>query len=268
MSDIFSANSAESWIQQRIISFFNRVKSWEEIVAGVHDDPGNDANPTSGTSIGETVAKRILDKKGELRGNQFWEFSELNDIQGLGPDKLRDLIYTFGQPAAESFRKGMYNGVIFESNWDLQYRTVTFETQADFDAALASEGSFTKAVTQKVGEWIWERRQNRVLAHTAELYLKECWLEITASPHLASYYLAYYFFRTDEDNWFSFERVRQETEAYLTYNQRSEFGLELRFFKGFEMQGLLTNAITVPDLPVVVNHAERQFEIWASSLSD
>jgi len=258
----------EPWVQQRILSFFNRAKTWQEISEGVHDDPGNDAPGSAGTSIGETVAKRILARKGELRGNRFWEFSELEDIQGLGPDKFNDLVYTFGQPAAESFRKAMYNGVVFENNWDLQYRAVTFETQEEFEAALASDGSFTDAIARRVGEWVWERSQNRTLAHTAELYLKECWLEKTGSAHLGGYYMAYYFFRTDEDNWFSFDRVRQETDAYLTYNQRAEFELELRFFKGFEMQGLLTDAITVPDLPVVVNRAERQFEIWASSLSD
>lgn len=268
MSQDFSGQETPAWIQQRILDFFNRVKSWKEIVDTVLDDPSNNPQGTQGTSIGETVAKRILDHKASLPGKRFKEFSDLDGIQGLGADKLGDLVYTFGTPAAESFRKGMYNGVIFKENWDLQYRVVSFDTQAEFDHAVNCESTFTELVAKRVGEWVQERHNNRTLANTAENYVKQCWLEKAGSAHLASYYFAYYFYRTDENNWFSFDRVRQETEAYLEYSWKSEFELQLRFFKGFEMRGLLTDAITVPDLPVVINKGECQFEIWASSLSD
>jgi hypothetical protein len=62
--------------------------------------------------------------------------------------------------------------------------------------------------------------------------------------------------------------VRKETEKYLTYHESQGNRLELRFFKGFDQNGLLAEAITVEDLPVVVNYAERRITIWGAGLRD
>lgn len=84
--------------QKRILSFLNRAKEATDI-AGTEPKYGpvvdHKRGPISGYDIGETVAERILDKKKELKGNKFTDITELNEIKGLGQDKLNDLAYSF-----------------------------------------------------------------------------------------------------------------------------------------------------------------------------
>ncbi len=256
--------SPERWVQERILDFVNRVQTAAELAAGVQDDP----NSGGSGSIGATVAQRILDARNALPGNRFREFSQLDDVPGVGEDKINDLAYTFGTPAAKAFQDRMYNGVIYRENFDLDYRSLSYATDAEFLAIVDNDSNFTNAVGAVVEKWVDERSGNRQLAATAGRYLRLTHLERTTSAHLGGYYFAYWFFRFDEDNWFSFERVRTETDFYLSYNPSYQDRLELRFFKGFDNCGLLANAISPTDLPAVVNYGERKITVWRGDLRD
>lgn len=271
MSQVFSENAAPSWILQRILNFFNKAESAEEIRSTVKDDPHfstGSGEEGADLSIGLTVAQRILDHKATLPGRRFNSITQLNGVQGLGEDKFRDLIYTFNQTAADAFVKSMYNGVIFESNFKLEHRHIHFFDQAGFDAVVGCDSSFKHHVGEILESWVEERGENRKFALAAKNYVKSLYMEQTDSADAASYYFAYWFYRFDADNWFSFDRVRQETAKYLEYNSRTEDRLELRFFKGFEPGGIISDGICPSDLPVVVNHGEMKITVWTGNLYD
>lgn len=272
MSQEFSTDLAPEWVLQRVLDFLNRVQSADEIREGIQDDPGTTTgdpnNDTRDYGIGATVAQRIIDQRNSLPGRRFRSITQLNGIQGLGADKAHDMIYTMGMSADEAFKRSMYNGVVFEANFDLDYHYAHFLDEESFVHAMNDHGTLTRTVGQILFDAVLRRTNDRVLANTARNYLNACWMEETNSAHQASYYFAYWFYRFDSDNWFSFDRVRQETEKYLEYYSQHNHRLELRFFKGFEQHGLLAEAITVPDLPVVINYAERRVTIWGAGLRD
>jgi hypothetical protein len=270
MSQAFSENMAPKWVLQRAMDFLNGAKNAQEIREAVKDDPHQTTGEGKGKdfAIGEKVAQNILDARGALSRQRFTQITELNGISGLGPDKANDLVQSFNLSADEAFKRGMYNGVVFEANFDLEYHYVHFTSDSDLKAVMDCEKSFVHTVGHLVDETVALRTNSRVTGEVAGRYLENCWLERTNSAHQASFYFAYWFYRFDSDNWFSFDRVRQETEAYLEHNSTTQDRLELFFFKGFDQQGLLADAITVPDLPVVVNYAERRITIWGAGLRD
>ena len=273
MSQLFSEDAAPGWILQRIIDFFNSAQTAEEIRDTVKDDPmfGDHSNPDAKPiAIGLTVAQRILDHRNSLPGNRFRTITQLNGIQGLGEDKFRDLIYTFRQSADEAFIESMYNGVIYKENFKLEQRHIHFFDEETFKQVVDCDTSFTNHVAEIIEEWVQDRNNGERSNYTrlSKEYLKGLYLEKTDNADYGSYYFAYWFYRFDADNWFSYDRVRQETAAYLEYNSRHEDRLELRFYKGFKHGLLIGEAITVDDLPVVVNYGELKITVWSGSLFD
>ncbi|MCB0575738.1 MAG: hypothetical protein KDC61_14360, partial [Saprospiraceae bacterium] len=78
---------------------------------------------------------------------------------------------------------------------------------------------------------------------------------------------ALWFYRFDADNWFSFERMFQQTSALFGYHAVPLWEMEMRFFKGFKHR-IFTKLIAPPDLPVLVNYPEHKVTLWVSGLAD
>ena len=171
------------------------------------------------------------------------------------------------QSAATTFREAMYNGVIL-SNWDLEHHTIQFDDEADFEAIIGASSTFTNFVATQVEVISNEKYSNSKAAELAGELLKKCYLEPFPDPHYGAYALAFWFYQFDADNWFTFERVRQETEKYLNFYENWDERLELFLFKGFDNAGILVSAVTQEDLPVVVNHGENAITIWTAQLND
>ena len=91
-------------VRTRMLNYLNYVPSaaWlagkEPSHGPILDDPtlgyGDNVNDYD---IGLTVAKRILNKKNSLAGQQFTTLNQLNGIDYLGQDKFDDLVYTFSR---------------------------------------------------------------------------------------------------------------------------------------------------------------------------
>ena len=82
---------------KRIIKFINEAKSIQDIRSDFLID-----SPISGKGdqkndyrIGEIVAQRILDRENALPNQKFHRINDLDNIDGLGQDKLNDLVYSF-----------------------------------------------------------------------------------------------------------------------------------------------------------------------------
>jgi hypothetical protein len=169
--------------------------------------------------------------------------------------------------ADTAFRAAMYNEVI-QSNWELEHHTIQFEDKADFDAIINSASTFVNFVATQVELISNEKYSNSKAAELAGELLKKCYLEPFPDPHYGAYALAFWFYQFDADNWFTFDKVRQETEQYLNFYSNWDDRLELFLFKGFDNAGILVSAVTQEDLPVVINHGENAITIWTAQLND
>jgi hypothetical protein len=263
--------TAAPWVHRRVLAFVNQARNPGDLLGSDRLGRKLQAAPaapgSNGYVIGETVAERIIEYRNQLPRRRFQRLSELDQVPGVGPDKLRDLLHTFGQPADQAFLQDMYDGILRE-NFELKADTIHIGDERHFLATVDQSDRFTELVGLRV-QTLCEKRfdQPRACSLAVQL-LKHAYQERFASGTVGAYALALWFFRFDEDNWFSFERVHAACDRYLNGYRYQQDRLEFRLFKGFDNRDVLARSITVKDLPVVVNYAEQKITIWSGQLND
>lgn len=265
MDSIFRNQKIEDWVALRILNFLNAAQSSEDIAGKILDNPQEGGD----TTIGTTVAARILEKRDSLPFGHFTSIEELEDIAGLGEDKINDFIFTLGVRAADAFKKAMYNGVISD-NWTLEHYTTVFETEEDFYNTANIESNLTAWVAEEIEKIALKNLGQDQGAYLAKKLLQKSYLDRYDVAHFGSYAFAFWFYQFASDNWFTFERVRTEIESYLNYYAYLNAAYEQQFllFKGFTNNPALVQAISQPDLPMVINPIERAITIWTAELRD
>lgn len=254
------------WIQNSIVGFFNRARNIDMILDGsIQDHDG------TGNTMGRTLAARILRERNELPTRRFTDFEQIDNIRGVGPGTVADLVFSFGQTADEAFKKSMYDtSTIYENNWPLEYFRFQIEEQDVFTDTVQNEDNLRQFVLGKVAEVASERQvsqanQDAMLAEISNAYMDDYSNSTTA----AAYAFALWFYEFDADNWFSWERIQEQTIQYFEYNYNTyPWFMHLYFFKGFTNRGIISPGITPKDLPVVVNWAEQTITFWISTLYD
>lgn len=266
MDSVFKNQKIEPWVALRILNFLNAAQSANDIAGKILDNP----NVGGESTIGETVATRILEKRDSLQFGRFSSIEELEDIAGFGEDKMNDFIFTLGIRAADAFKKRMYDeGIIFD-NWTLEHHTTIFETEEDFYITANIESNLVAFVADKVEKIALKNLEDERAAYLAKLLAQKCYLDYYEVANFGSYAFALWFYQIAADNWFTFERVRVEIEQYLNYYAYLNAAYEQQFllFKGFDNGATLVRAITQSDLPVVINPVERAITIWTAELRD
>ncbi|MDW3191829.1 MAG: baseplate J/gp47 family protein [Cytophagales bacterium] len=83
--------------EEAAIEWLNGVQTWQEITGDVVDSPytgyGDQVNDYG---IGKKSAKDILEKRAELTDQKFTSLTEVRAVEGVGVDKINDILYTFG----------------------------------------------------------------------------------------------------------------------------------------------------------------------------
>ena len=264
-----NSNNIPHWVQSRILAFFNNARSVDDILDGtIQDDPSDGP----GNTMGRTLAARILRVRNEIRPfRRFMEFSQLDDIKGVGEGTLKDLVYSFGTSAAAAFRNRMYDdSVIYEANWPLEYFRYEFDDSEAFNELAHDKEAFRSWVAERIAEISTERevdveKRDLMVADINNAYIDTYHNTIPAP----GYALALWFYEFDADNWFSWERIQEACIFYFDYYSGSHpWDMELRFFKGFTNRGIIQPGISAEDLPVVVNWPEQAITIWFSELYD
>lgn len=253
------------WVEARILAFLNQAASVKDITQGheIMDNP----ETGHGYTIGATVAQRILDRRNAQRNRKLRRIRDLDGIKGLGIDKINDLIFSFGTPAAEAFIKNLRDGVL-PDHWELTAHTTRIEHLPSFQEVADNTANFKDWAGQKYREILEKQKAPADQAKLESLLLRKSFLEIYDIEHYGALALALWFYQFDADNWFTFEKMREACEAYLNYYPGFEFRQELRLFKGFKEEGLQATSTTQGVLPVVVNYAEQAVTIWEGKLYD
>jgi hypothetical protein len=251
--------------QNRIVRFFNSVKTPFEIVQGIKDDPGDNED----TAFTIKLAKRILEVRGKLTSFQFDSIEQIDAIPGVGSDKLEDLYYTFGRPAAESFETNLFEKGVLYDNWTvIRYEHVA-ETDEAYRQIVDDPATFRNIVHQLATRAAMETagHSSEEAARLTQSVQTDYIDTYTNSTPEAALAWSLWFYRVDADNWFSFDRMLQETTWFFDYHSNPYSNMELRLFKGFD-NNVLINLITPNDLGVTVNDAERVITLWVVGLAD
>ena len=256
------------WIQNRIVGFFNWARNVNMLLDGsIVDDPSDGP----GTTMGPTLAARILRERNLLPNRRFTDLQQIDQIKGVGPGTIQDLVYSFGISADEAFKASMYeSGTIHVENWPLEYFRFTVEDQQTFQNLAQDNAQLRAFILDKVAGVCAARdvsagNTQAMLDTLANAYIDD----FSNSTQAAGYALALWFYRFDADNWFSWEQIQIQTLAYFSHNSNTyPWMMDLHFFKGFENKGIISPGICPKDLPVVVNWAEQSLNFWISALYD
>lgn len=261
-------SSPPAWVESRILGFFNQAQNVSDILDGtIQDDPSDGP----GGTMGPTLAARILRTRNTLPRRRFTEFQQLDDIRGVGPGTIKDLIYSFYNPAAKAFRDSMYdNSIIYEANWTLEYDTTHVADEEAFGKLAYNDDAFRGYVVNRMQQLFKEHDVDEKRGETMLESLRNSYIDsYNNSSPTAGYAFALWFYEFDADNWFGWETIQAQTIPYFEYHMDSrESEMHLRFFKGFPLMGIIRPGITPEDLPVVLNFQERAITIWFSALYD
>lgn len=258
----------------RILDFFNRVKYVSEITDTlIQDDPSDGP----GNTIGATLAARILRTRSEGPFNRFDTLEQLDAIQGFGEGTWKDLVYTFGRTAAEAFRDSLYvNHIIYKENWPTWVFEFPIEDEEKFDELTWNDEAYRNFIAEKLTAIAENEEVSESLSTQAIEGVKMAHIDRFEDQTLASLSFAIWFYRFDPGNWFSFERMHEQTTAYFqyydakypfqSYNYNSL--LTLVAFNGVPGNIINPTGITTDDLMTVLNYNERSVTIWMSTLYD
>lgn len=255
------------WQIRQVLSFLNNAPNADTIADDevVKDDPS--AGGKSNIAIGPTVAQRIIEARNQLPSQQFTTLDQVLDVEGVGPDKIRDLLFSVTVPRAERFRRFLFDSELLLDNWRVDNYRFTYD-EAAFEQLICFESAFRKEVSDRILEIVLRTAENPLASRLAGQLIRETYLDIFESPGIAQYAFALWWYRFDQDNWFSFERIRETLSELLfdkgSFNERTE----LRFFRGFDNGATLSAGITPTDLPVTIHFDERAIVIWSASLFD
>ncbi|MEM9984574.1 MAG: hypothetical protein AAF804_05710 [Bacteroidota bacterium] len=258
------------WTPSRLLHHLNRAQETGDLLhpqgqfPGVRDDPSQGGE---GYGLGETVAQAMLDFRKKLPRRRYSRVAELLQVPGLGEDKLKDLLFSFGYAADERFVQMMREQVL-GSNWTLEADTTEVLDGVRFLDLVDTPSRFEQFVGNRVQQLAYRHLQNETSAKLSAALMRQAYLETFPEGHLGSYALALWFYRFDQDNWFGFEQVRKVIAPYLEGGPSFSKRRELRLFKGFSNSGILVPGICPADLPVVVNYEEQKVTLYLCYLLD
>lgn len=162
---------------------------------------------------------------------------------------------------AQAFLKAMYSNNVIFSNFVLKVYSYHFKDDLNFIEKVDNSVYFRKMISNHIRNICIDRFSDQEKCENRSKEVYDLYIENFSSGLLGSYAFALWFMHFDEDNWFSFDAVHEQTRQYLD-------STELRLFKGFDNDGMLTTSITVLDLPVVINYEEKTVSIWTGELND
>ncbi len=252
----------EEALNQRLLQMLNRAKRADEVAALVRR-----SNNRIGGDLRPKTVEGLMSRRNELPDHVFRDMKQVEELTDFSPQELQNMRDVLDVSAAEFFQEQMAEEVL-PGNWQLDSFSATFPNSEAFDETVETRCRFVDFVAKQVVQFGTERFGNSTAAELAGELLKRSYVEHFKDPHYGAYAFAFWFYQFDADNWFAFDQVREVTEQYLNFYPNWEERLELYLFKGFDNAGVLANAVTHADLPVVVNYGEQAVTIWTSQLND
>ncbi len=257
-----SNQEREMLAEKRLLTFVNQLYTVEQ-VQGLLE--GHTSSEDYG--LGETSVHKILAKRQDLPGKQYGSLEQLGDIEGFGPDKIEELLEALQLTAAEGFLNRMRRSVIPE-NFILNHHDIQYETDESFQVVATQDGLLRDHIAAEVQRISALKYGNELAARLAARLIYTTYLDRIEPEYVAPFAWATWFYKFDADNWFGFDTVREECRLYLEGLGQYQIANSLVLFRGFELDEVLAQPVTVVDLPVVLQPDERRISIWTAQLND
>ena len=251
---------------QIVLDFLNRAQTTNDITDIGQYRPDLTPAALSNYSIGSQGAQNLLEARAALDGGQFNTLDQVLAVNAIGEDKIFDIIDYLWFPTEEIFRQELFREILGE-NWVVDYWRFTMD-QEEFDRLEQNPSLLQDFVGKKIKDIARQRSDNFVIGSLAKALLEKTFPDrvesLTALTQFASWW-----FRFDEDNWFSFDRISELIGPFLNYYNR-EIGryMDPVFYRGFQNGGTVADGISPDDLVVTLNQAELAITIWGISLFD
>ena len=95
-----------------VIDFFNQVTEPDQIVARIRDDPEFGIESPRAYGVRPTLARRILEVRDTLPGGRFESIGQIDDIYGVGPDTLHDILESFRERPRQLDVDGLFRDTL------------------------------------------------------------------------------------------------------------------------------------------------------------
>ncbi|MEL7159624.1 MAG: hypothetical protein AAFN92_02610 [Bacteroidota bacterium] len=247
------------WAVERLLSFLNTSFTAERLLdnPAVTTDPDGDG----GYLIGEKVAANIVTHRRSLPRRRYTNLDEVLSVPGLGEDKLDDLLRNLSTPADEAFQTALFAGPLGE-NWRVTPATIPFRDDAGIIAATAGLDVLRRHVARA-----WAELRGEEDPQAAILRLRDAHVLTYEEGHLGSFAFAQWWYYFDQDNWFSFERMRLLCETYLGHHGNAPRNMHFCVVQPYG-----GHPLNMADrdllIPVVLNFAEWKITVWGAELFD
>ena len=110
-----------------------------------------------------------------------------------------------------------------------------------------------------------ESRLQRIVLGLADMATKhDKPRKVLDNADAAQYAWALWFYRFDADNWFSYDRIREVINQYLSTSWNED--MQLVLVKGFQGRPLWNSGVS--DMPVTLTEAEQTISLWRTELWD
>ncbi|MFK7928025.1 MAG: hypothetical protein AB8H79_07535 [Myxococcota bacterium] len=136
-----------------------------------------------------------------------------------------------------------------------------------FAQIVDDELRFRRFVRERVAEIAEGRGLAGIAASRGAAMVEGAYMDVHPTGGTGSLAFALWFVSFDQGEAVSFAAVSSAMRTYLGDFDTFEDRRELRLFKGFDNDGLLATAMTVIDLPVVVDYGANTITLWAASLT-
>lgn len=245
---------------QTVLEFLNNAQRVEDITNIQQYRPDLSEEDLKSYSIGEKGAQNLLDAQ------QYNNVEEVLAVEGIGEDKVLDIVEFIWQPAEEIFRQELFEKTLGE-NWTVDYWRYALSPE-EFQELNEREVLLQSFIADKVLDLANEKHNNYLIGALAKALLQKSYPDrvegLTAEIQFASWWM-----RFDEDNWFNFETISSIIGPFINFyeKQRGAY-IDLVFYRGFMTGGTLTDGITPDDLVVSINPAEYAIAIWGITLFD
>lgn len=252
---------------QTVLDFLNQAQTVANLTDIETHRPDLPAEDLRRYSIGEQSAQYVLDARADLRRGQFNQLEEVLAVKGIGEDKVLDIVEFIWQPTEELFRKSLFEQVLGE-NWEVTYWRYSLDA-SEFERLIDSPALLQAFVADKVADIARARNDNNFIVGSLAKALLERTYPDRVEGGTALIQFASWWYRFDEDNWFSFDRISAVIDPFIHYYHRLRATyIDLVFYRGFQNGGTVASGITPQDLVVSLNPAERAITIWGIGLFD
>ena len=120
-------------------------------------------------------------------------------------DQLAGLIDSFNQAADETFHHEMTEQVL-GSNWSLSFDSTVIRDEVRFREVADTPSKFRDLIATRVEALAYRHLQHAIAARLAVGGIRDGYLESYSESHVGSFTFALWFYRFDQDNWFSHDR--------------------------------------------------------------